>query len=244
MYPKPQDTGGRIIRLAIKTLQDSGIKTPLTLPVDIACSSGPDSVALAHLVAKYGRNLVDSKLITLLHFDHGWRPESATKEPKLVEDLAKELGVNFESIRLPAPDQVSHDNIEADARMKRNAVYEARTKSTATGKPLRIIFTAHHQDDVVETLVWRFFRGELLHQLDGILVQSSYVLRPFLSVTKKEIYEYLKEENLKYTVDPTNQDATRMRARLRKEVFPILREMFPGFQKNILSYRTRSGDGS
>jgi tRNA(Ile)-lysidine synthase len=227
-YPKPSPIGGTIIRKVMALLKENQISLPMNRPILIATSGGVDSMVLAHLISKYGRRIIDPKKIILLHFDHGWRKESGTVEKKAVQQLAKELEVSFLSVKLKTQRQKTMSkNLEEDARMKRNEYYASHTGS---------VFTAHHADDVVETLVWRFFRGELFKQNEGILFQDNNVLRPFLKVTKEEIYLYAQSESVSFFEDPSNDNLTQMRAFFRKELKPLLLKQFPGFRNSVLSY--------
>ena len=189
-YPKPSAMGGTIIRQVISLLRENSISLPIQKPILIATSGGVDSMCLAHLICTYGRKIIDPTLVTLLHFDHQWRKESGTIEKKAVQQLANSLGVKFLSVKLPSHRQKTlSKNLEEDARLKRNEFYSSKTGSS---KEYAFVITAHHADDVVETLMWRFFRGELFLQNEGILFQDNNVLRPFLKVLKEEIYQYAK----------------------------------------------------
>ena len=233
-YPKPSPIGGTIIRKVMALLKVNQFQLPIQKPILIATSSGVDSMSLAHLVSKYGRRIIDPKLITLLHFDHQWRKESGTTEKQVVQKLAQELGVGFKSVKLKTHRQKPMSkNLEEDARLKRNEFY---ARQTGGDEKFSYVFTAHHADDVVETLVWRFFRGELFDQNEGILFQDNKVLRPFLKVIKEEIYQYAKSENVPYCEDPTNLAPSQMRAFFRVELKPLLLKQFPGFRNSVLRY--------
>lgn len=234
-YPKPSAVGGVLIRKVMAEFKANGIKLPLEKPILISVSGGVDSMVLAHLLARYGRRLMDPKLIHLLHLDHGWRPESAGVEKAGVQRLAESLGVGFTHEKLVAPQQNGpRFNLEEDGRKKRKAVYQALAGNR---KKFAFVFTAHHQDDVVETLIWRFFRGELFLQSEGILFKDQECLRPFLQVTKEEIYDYARSEKVEFFEDPTNQDTEAFRAFARVKLIPLILEHFPGFKKAILRYR-------
>lgn len=235
-YPKPKAVGGTLIRKVIQSLRSSKVSLPLQKKVLIATSGGVDSMALAHLLGKYGRRVVAPQSMTLLHFDHQWRKESSCEEKEAVSNLAKSFGMNFLSVQLPSPSQKREaKNLENDARKKRNQVYLSLAGPDRK-KEFRWVFTAHHQDDVIETLIWRFFRGEFLHQTKGILAKNDPLLRVFLQVSKEELYAYAKEENLTFFEDPTNQDEHQMRAQLRQKLIPQLGKIFPNFKKIILRY--------
>jgi len=236
-YPKPTDIGGTLIRRVVAQFKEREFKLPFEQPLLIAVSGGVDSMVLAHLICTYGRRIADRSRITLLHFDHQWRKESSTVERSAVQELAGVLGVGFESVILETQRQNSlSKNLEEDARFKRNAYYSSRSTQATS---FAYILTAHHADDVVETLVWRFFRGELFEQNEGILFQDNNVLRPFLKVTKDEILEYARAENVPYHDDPSNLDPTQMRAFFRQELKPILLKQFPGFRTAVLRYTAK-----
>jgi tRNA(Ile)-lysidine synthetase-like protein len=236
-YPKPSDIGGTLIRRVVAAFKERDVALPFDRPLVIAVSGGVDSMVLAHLICTYGRRIADRCQITLLHFDHQWRPESATIEKESVAKLAEQCGVGFESVVLEAQCQKSlSKNLEEDARLKRNAYYQSRAQGDSR---FANVLTAHHADDVVETLIWRFFRGELFEQNEGILFQDNNVLRPFLQVTKDEILAYASAEKISYHEDPSNEDTHQMRAFFRKELKPILLKHFPGFRTSVLRYVTK-----
>jgi tRNA(Ile)-lysidine synthase TilS/MesJ len=96
--------------------------------------------------------------------------------------------------------------------------------------------TAHHRDDVVETVLWRFLRGEFSEGNVGIKFLDCQCLRPFLEVSKEQIYQYAREEGVQYFEDGSNQDARRFRAWARNEVLPMLERFYPSVRKKIASY--------
>jgi tRNA(Ile)-lysidine synthase len=230
-YPKPGEAGGRLIRKVVAIFRAQGMRLPLERPVLIAVSGGADSTALAHLLSRYGRRICSPDQITLLHFDHGWRPESGGVEREGVGRFAAELGVRFLHRKLDPPTEGV--NGEEDARKKRRAVYE---ELSAPGGAYEWVLTGHHQGDLAETLLWRFLRGEFDRQRKGILFQDSRCLRPFLEVEREEILEYVREEGLLIFEDPTNREPGRFRAWARMTLFPLLESRFPGIRGVLKRY--------
>lgn len=233
-YPKPGDAGGSLIRKAISLLKKSGVDTPIQSPILIAVSGGVDSMVLAHLISRYGRNLVAREKITLLHLDHGWRPESSEHERAMVAALATQLGVGFRHEVLSPPKEMQKSrNLEEDARMKRLEVYDALS---GPGKPYQWVLTAHHREDVAETVLWRFLRGEFSPGEAGIKALDYQCLRPLLEVSKEEILRYAQEEQVGYSEDPTNSDVRRFRAWARSELIPFLEQGFPAIRQTLAEY--------
>jgi tRNA(Ile)-lysidine synthetase-like protein len=228
-YQKPSAIGGTLIRKVILGFKAQQFSLPIDGPIFIATSGGVDSMALAHLIATYGRKIISPAQMTLLHFDHQWRKESGTIEKKAVQKLAKELGVGFLGVKLAKPTHANRLNWEEDARRKRNEFYFSQKKA-------QFILTAHHQDDVAETLFWRFLRGEFDENREGILFQDDKILRPLLQVTKQELYAYAQGEKVSFFEDPTNADPSQMRSFLRKELFPLLQKRFPALKATLARY--------
>jgi tRNA(Ile)-lysidine synthetase-like protein len=230
--------GGALIRQVIRTFKEEHQSLPLEGRILIAVSGGVDSMALAHLLARYGRKVAAPEQITLLHLDHGWRPESAGEELDSVRYLAESLGVGFLSQRLPAPRgrALESRNLEEDARLKRQKVFRALT-GKANG--YSAVLTAHHRDDQAETVLFRFLRGELFELGGGVLFQDDKILRPFLRVNKARIRAYAAEECIASHEDPTNADPRRFRAWARGRVFPVLEEHYPAVRDVLARYSER-----
>ena len=236
-YPKPSAIGGTLIRKVIAQCKKLETTLPLQEPVLIAVSGGVDSMVLAHLLGQYGRRLVSKDQMTLLHLDHGWRKESGKEEKELVKNLAKSLGLNFRSEKLEPPSKaLLSSNWEEDARLKRTNLYCELAGPT---KKWKSVFTAHHQDDLAETLFFRFLRGEFFEQSDGILFSDPPVLRPFLQVSKEEIRTYAKAEKVPFLEDPSNLETDQFRGLYRAKLMPDLIRHFPGLHRTLAQYAGR-----
>jgi hypoxanthine phosphoribosyltransferase len=169
----------------------------LSGPLELACSGGPDSSALAVLGAATGRQ------VTLHHVDHGLRPGSAA-EPLVVKELADRLGAGF----------VSHvvelepgGNLEARARSARRAVLP---EAAATG---------HTMDDQAETLLLNLLRGA---GLDGLAAMAPGPVHPLLELRRAELVELLDALGIVPVVDESNEDPAFLRNRVRRELLPQL----------------------
>lgn len=169
----------------------------------IAVSGGVDSIVLLHILAQQ-KNLQ----LVIAHFDHGIREDSA-KDAQFVKDLANEYNIPFVHRRVELGEATS----EKSAREARYSfLNEVKEEQGAMA-----IVTAHHADDVLETMIINIVRGTGWRGVSS-LRSGSEVLRPLLHVPKEEVYSYAKEHDLKWHEDETNQNVQYLRNYIRKEV--------------------------
>ena len=185
--------------------------------VIIACSGGPDSMCLLNLLIK----LKEKKNLELIvaHVNHKLRSVS-DNEAKMVEDYAKKNKVTFELQEL---DYQNTKFSEDDAHRKRYKFFKSLIKKYKAN----YLVTAHHGDDLIETILMRIARGSNLNGYIGIkrvTQNEDYItLRPLLSTTKEEIIKYNESENIPYVIDESNDSLKYTRNRYRKNVLPFLK---------------------
>jgi len=213
--------GGRLIRNLVATMKKTHLKLPIVQPVAVAVSGGADSTALAILLAKYGRRIVDRRQLSIVHLSHHWREGARDRDLANVQELANRLGLKLLHGELESP-RVGV-NLENDARGKRLDFFRRiATSKKGDKKQFRFIFTAHHLDDIAETNLWRILRGQWSTHSDGIRLKDSFLLRPLLNVRKNDLEAFCVEENAQTIQDPTNKDPKYFRGLVRSEVFPAL----------------------
>jgi tRNA(Ile)-lysidine synthase len=171
----------------------------------IAVSGGVDSMVLLNLLrARPGLKL------TVAHFDHGIRPDSA-EDRQLVEAAAKAYQLPFVSAEGRLGPAVS----EAAAR---NARYKFLRKAAQVSGTAAII-TAHHQDDLLETAILNMLRGTGRKGLTSLSSRRE-VVRPLLKVPKNELIAYAAQKNLDWREDSTNLDTAYLRNYVRHNLLP------------------------
>lgn len=230
-HKRPGQVGGTLIRKVIQLLKNSGISYPFSKPVVLAFSGGTDSLALAALLSRYGKKVIgDPQNLTLLYLEHSWKSASETKKSqKKLQKLAKELGVPLELVVLkPRSQYPTGESPEAVARELRKEIFKKKVEAGA------IVLTAHHADDLAETLVWRFFTGTLKNHPQGILFWNEGVLRPLLTTRKEELVSFLKEEKLQSLKDPANDELNYLRVKMRKTLIKPIEEIFPRAVENLM----------
>ena len=198
-----------------------------------ALSGGCDSVSLVRLLAA----IKEEWKLTLyaVHINHGLRQEAEADEQfciRLCHDLDIPLIVYRENIRTLAEKEGLS---EEEAGRKRR--YE-RFLETAGQFGADCILTGHHLDDQAETVLFHLFRGSGLKGLGGIrpeqaLDQGIRLLRPLLSVPRRQLEAFLKEEKAGWREDASNQDTRYRRNYIRHELLPAIEEAFPGAAARI-----------
>ncbi len=196
----------------------------------VAFSGGVDSVVLSYLL--YRLKDVFGIEIELSHFNHRLREDSDEDEAFCVE-FAKSLNL---PIYVGSADIKSlKGNKEENARKKR---YEFLQK-IAKEKNFNKIATAHHLDDLVETMLLWFVRGGGLKGLSGFKAFQNNIIRPLITTTKDEIRTFAKEQGLNWKEDYTNYDETISRNLIRHKVIPLLKTINPNllhtaFQESLI----------
>lgn len=206
----------------------------LRLPLAIAVSGGPDSVALMHLAAGWlraeprpWRSPADAAPLLVLTVDHGLRPESA-EEARWVELEAARLGLPHVTLRWQGAKPGT--GIQEAAREARVALMSAYVANEQLPVP-REVLLAHHRDDQAETLLMRLARGSGVDGLAGMretatrtwlrlghpVEEYSLVFRrPLLTVAKDRLIATLEASSACFRIDPTNHNPQFERVRFRQ----------------------------
>ncbi len=192
----------------------------------IACSGGPDSVALLHLLYelrhKYNLDL------SLAHVNHNLRGRDSNRDEMFVRGLAKEmvLPIYLKSVNLKILAKKEKLSIEEAARKVRYEFFDELAKKHKIDR----IATAHTKNDQAETVLMRLLRGAGASGLAGIPVKRGKIIRPLLSTTRDEILNYLRQNKIAYRIDKTNLQVDFLRNRIRNRLLPQLtREYNPKF---------------
>lgn len=176
----------------------------------VAVSGGVDSVVLLH---KIFMNKTENVNYIVAHFDHGIRSDSY-KDVQLVRKLTYDYGFMFEL----GIEALGAGASEAAARESRYRFLREVAKKHNAEK----IITAHHQDDLLETMILNLLRGTGPRGLNPMQGQLD-ILRPLINTKKQELIEYAKANSLLWREDSTNTDDTYMRNYIRQHCIPKLK---------------------
>lgn len=179
----------------------------------VACSGGPDSMALLSLFINKNIKVICA------HVNHKLRKESE-KEAQMVKSFCTQNKIPFEYMEI----KEYKGNTENYAREKRYQFFEKLIKKYKAS----YLLTAHHGDDLTETILMRLIRGSSLKGYAGfqkITEKKHYkIYRPLIIKTKAEILNYVKENKIPYAIDKTNETDDYTRNRMRKYILPHLKK--------------------
>ncbi len=189
-------------------------------------SGGPDSVALAHLLVRYGVT------VGLAHVNFHLRGVESDRDQAFSREFASRHGLEFFTIDFDTVKYAREKglSIEEAARNLRYQWFEELARSQGYD----FIATAHNADDNVETILHNLARGTGIKGLLGIPLKRGKVIRPLLFAYKRDVLRYCQQHGLNYVVDKTNMDTAITRNRIRHNIIPEFEKINPGFKDNVL----------
>ncbi len=196
-----------------------------------AVSGGADSVCLLHALL----NLRSEYQITIYvaNVNHLIRGEESDSDSDFVKRICKAADVElfYREYDVPKLSKELKMGTEECARLVRYEFFEKISQKLEGAK----IATAHNLNDNAETVLFRLIRGSSAEGLCGISHKRGNIIRPLLDAPRKDIEKYLRENNISYVTDSSNLTPDYSRNKLRLNVFPVLREIFPDAEKKIVS---------
>lgn len=202
----------------------------------IACSGGADSIALVHVLHELKEMYCIE--IGIAHADHQLRGEESAEDRRFVERFAASLNIPFYAATLEVPKRVAAEsgNVQVICREERYSFFETLMEEFHYEK----LVLGHHADDQIESVIMSLARGSISSSITGIPrtrpFSIGHIIRPFLCVTKKEIFEFVRYKNQQFRHDPSNDKHTYTRNRVRHTIVPLLREENPNISESIRAF--------
>lgn len=196
----------------------------------VGLSGGPDSMALMHVLIHLGYNCIAG------HCNFHLRGEESDKDAEFVRRWCEENAIPFFTVDFDTNEYAANNkiSIEMAAReLRYNWFEKLRVEQRAD-----VVAVGHHQDDSVETILINLVRGTGIKGLTGIPVVNKQIVRPLLNVTRKEIMDYLFENEMSYVIDHTNEEELYTRNILRLNVLPTLEKINPSVKNSIVATAT------
>lgn len=192
----------------------------------VACSGGPDSMFLLHYL------WTKKFKIICAHVNHKVRSASDA-EFEFVRGFCNDHNIIFEGTEIT---EYNDDNFHDYARNFRYNYFEYLLKKYNS----KYLFTAHHGDDLMETILMRLVRGSSLKGYAGfksVVEKNNYkIIRPLIYLTKDEIEKMNKNINIPYVIDESNMEDHYTRNRYRHVVLPFLKNEDKNVHTKFLNF--------
>lgn len=228
----------------LKSFDYLNIKLNARLKIGIAVSGGADSIALLTSMAE----ICNEKSIPLyvITINHNLRPVDETAgDAEFVESYCHKLRMEEKQIfctRIEIPrgeiEKLASERktgIEECARFKRYSHFESFIEINN----LDYLCLAHNKNDQLETVLMRFLQGGSVEALAGIQMRRKQFIRPLLNLTRDEIEAYLREKEVSWRTDSTNNETLYLRNRIRHKLLPVLNQNFPDWQNAVIAGAAR-----
>ena len=196
----------------------------------VGFSGGPDSVFLVEMLVKLRENINFD--MVLVHINHLLRGENSDGDEIFSLDYGKKKGLQVFSRKINIT-ELGKDmglTLEEAGRKARYDLFKEIFEKTGANK----IALAHNKDDQLETFMFRLIRGAGLEGLEGIVAKRDIYIRPISEIYKKDIVEYLNENNISYRIDETNLENEFTRNSIRLDLIPFIEKRYnPKFKDKL-----------
>lgn len=199
-----------------------------------AVSGGKDSVLMVHLLKEAGYRFA------IAHCNFQLRSHEAASDQAFCRALANQNNVPFYTINFDTQQYAVQNKISiqmAARELRYNWFEELRQQHRYTA-----IALAHHQNDVIETILLNMVRGTGIAGLHGILPKNGALVRPLLFLNREEIEKLINENSFEYVEDSSNASTKYARNKLRHDVIPKLRELNPALENTFKNNLERFKD--
>jgi tRNA(Ile)-lysidine synthase len=197
----------------------------------VAISGGQDSVALLKVLEMIS---CEYRLILIAaHLNHGIRGDDANREEQFVRQFSQNIGIELEcgKVHVPSLKRGTGKSIEDIGREERYRFLRRVAQKYGAQK----IALGHHLHDQAETVIMNFLRGSGACGLKGMLpVRDDMFIRPLLGINRKEILDFLNEQQISFMVDSSNKSKLYLRNRIRHGLIPELKTGYnPRLEENL-----------
>ena len=191
----------------------------------LAVSGGMDSVVMCDLFSKAKINFV------MAHGNFGLRGEESNEDEMFVKKLSIKYKVPFMVTTFQTTDFAEMEKISTQmaARILRYEWFEKIRQE----QNCDYIATAHHQNDVLETVLLNLTKGTGIAGLHGIRLKNGRIIRPLLFAKKEMIFDYVVENQIIWREDSSNESNKYQRNLIRNEVVPLLKQINPNLENTM-----------
>ena len=199
-----------------------------------AVSGGADSMCLLDVLCEISK--IRGFTVHAIHFDHMIRGDESAGDALFVAEYCKNRGIECHvgSGNVTKLAKEGKTGLEEEARIARYRYFDSVAEKIGAAR----IATAHTADDNVETVLMNLVRGAGAAGAAGIPPVRGRIIRPILTVTRREIEEHLAQRGIPHREDSTNKSDDYTRNKLRHNIIPTLKEINPSLCSTV-SMETR-----
>ncbi|MEI7621422.1 MAG: tRNA lysidine(34) synthetase TilS [Candidatus Moraniibacteriota bacterium] len=197
----------------------------------VGVSGGPDSVCLLEMLVFLAKKY--NFQLQIAHVNYGLRGQDSKADELFVQALGKKHGLKVNRLK---PKKTAYEgNLENALREIRYAYFEKLRQQLG----FDLIAVGHNQNDQAETVLLKLLRGAGLNGLSAMKPKTEKIIRPLLQTSRQEILNYLKENEVPFCLDKTNNQNDFTRNKIRNQLIPLLEKDFnPAISETLstLSY--------
>ncbi|MGE4587929.1 MAG: tRNA lysidine(34) synthetase TilS, partial [Mangrovibacterium sp.] len=192
----------------------------------LAVSGGADSMVMLGLFRELEVE------IAVAHCNFRLRGAESEEDEVFLRDFCGENGLELYVRHFDTREHavLTGMSVEMAARQLRYDWFEALRQQLAYD----YVATAHHQDDLIETMLINLSRGTGIRGLTGIASKAGRLIRPMLFASRRQILEYAARKRIAYRNDSSNEELLYQRNVIRHLIIPRFEEMNPAFRRNAL----------
>lgn len=206
------------------------VQQPETRTYLLAVSGGADSMVLASLFLDLRNRESDSGYeFQVAHINYKLRGNDSDLDQKTVQDFCEKNHIKFHLYQVSEKDNKPENSIQLWARELRYHFFKEIQKK----ENLEFLVTAHHLNDQLETFIINLSKAAGISGLSGIPANDNSILRPMLSFSKEEIYQFAEQHHIKFREDLSNKKSDYLRNKIRNEIVPVLMETNDHFLENF-----------
>lgn len=197
----------------------------------VGLSGGADSVSLLYFLNDFiKKSKLDAKIIPV-HVNHGLRGDESERDEEFASRFCKSIGLVLarERIDIRKISEIDKIGAEEAGRIERYKIFNKYAGGSSNSK----IAVAHTLSDNCETLIFNLTRGSGLKGICGIPPVRGNIIRPLINVSRGEVEEYCKLNNLNYIHDSSNFERDYTRNKIRLDVIPVLKSINPNFEQTV-----------
>ena len=199
----------------------------------LAVSGGVDSMVLLESFFKLQKSF-KTLSFSVVHIHHHLREES-DQEEEMVRNFCGERNISLEVYHWKQGVEQTVGIEEKARKFRYQKLNDSMKKNNA-----RYVVVAHHADDQAETVLMKLTRGSTVEGIAGMKpirpFSEGYLIRPFLTVDKEDLYEYASIHQIPFKEDSSNQSLEYTRNRFRNEIIPLFKQENPKFNQKIQEF--------